>query len=260
MKQRRVPVGIVSCAKPYKTVPVKDLLFIFRRRQDVDVNDLKAETDILRDLESAVFNEFRRDVKRKLERQSHRSLFSVNEAMRSSTSTTGKVKKSQSTMRSRVLTRNITKDAIDEVDYGESSEMVNLSPVASHDMIVSPRSWKAPSFESSFHYPTKGTKLQALSPTVQSSGQLSPNSRRKHSSRRENTQPTPESQPSLTSNGSSFSSQRSTTVDQDLDFDLDVMVNIESGKCVFHQTNEAKIDIPESRFVVILISPFFVLT
>lgn len=223
---------------------------IYRRRPEVDLKHLQAETEILQDLESAVFNEFRRDVKRKFEKQSRRSLFSRSEIRQRSKFK--RVEKNSSSIRKQLLTHQIYKRDIDEVDFGDSNEMVNLTPLMNRDSPVTSRSLKTSPIGMPHYSQNKELKeLQTLSPNLQdaAANPLLSYMKRDSLSLNEMGQQEHVQQRLTNDRASSSHSQRSTVVEQDLDFDLDVTVNIESGKCVFHPTNEAKIDTPESRFV-----------
>lgn len=224
------------------------IMFCFyRRRPEVDLKHLQAETEILQDLESAVFNEFRRDVKRKFEKQSRRSLFSRSEISRPSKFK--RARKNSSSIRKQLLSQNIPNNDIDEVDFGDSNKMVNLTPLMNRDSPVTSRSLKTST--TAIPQEKELKELQTFSPNLQDTvaNTLSPYMKRDSLSLKEMGQQEHVQQRLPNDRASSFYSQRSTVVEQDLDFDLDVTVNIESGKCVFHPTNEAKIDTPESRFV-----------
>lgn len=222
-----------------KTKAITHLNFS-RRQSSIDTKCLKAETEILQELESAVFNEFRRDVKRKFEKQSQRSLFALNERRPSLTQRS--MKKSHSSFRMKLMKqRSQETSGKDEIDFGKSNEMIDLGTNVAKEGSTPSRFLTTASPDTSYSSPHEQMRemrrrdkspviKQRHLPLVDSSDQVP--------------HPTPKNQHSV-----SFSSQKSTIVQQDLDFDLEVTVNIESGKCVFHPNNEVKVEPAEPRFV-----------
>ena len=200
---------------------------------------MKAETEILQELESAVFNEFRRDVKRKFEKQSQRSLFALNERRPSLTQRNAK---SRTSFRKKIMKQRSQEISAgkDEIDFGKSNEMIDLGTSVTQDGSSTSRFLTTAPLDTSFTSPheqmrdmrrrEKSSIIKQKYPLVDSSDPAP--------------RPTPKNQHSV-----SFSSQKSTTVQQDLDFDLEVTVNIESGKCVFHPNNDVKVEPAEPRCV-----------
>ena len=200
---------------------------------------MKTETEILQELESAVFNEFRRDVKRKFEKQSQRSLFSLNERR---PSTARRLIKSSSSFRRKLLRQSSQDTASkDEVDFAESNEMVDLG--TNEDGSRHSRFLTTVSPDTSFCSPREQLRV------LPSREKLSFPVRPKYLTMTELPDQMKREQPSY-QHTVSFSSQKSTVVQQDLDFDLEVTVNIESGKCVFHPNSDVKIEPTEPRYSV----------
>lgn len=203
---------------------------------------MKAETDVLQELESAVFNEFRRDVKRKFEKQSHRSLFALNEVRRPSV-TRRNVKSSSSTIKALKKQTSLERTGKDEVDFGDSSEMVDLGSNVAQDGLRLPQLLTSVPLDASFSSPHEQMRLMT------NREKSSPSVKRKYLPL---VDPLHEIQHQTPPNEhtTSFSSQKSTVVQQDLDFDLEVTVNIESGKCVFHPNNDANVETTEPRYII----------
>jgi hypothetical protein len=209
---------------------------------------LKTETEILQELESAVFNEFRRDVKRKFEKQSQRSLFALNERRPSSGR---RAIKSSSSFRMKLLKqKSYDKAGKDEVDFADSNEMIDLGAnVTQGGSKQSPRLTNVPP-DSSISSPREQMRV------IPSREKTSPTAKQKYLTIVDSSDQVQQQTP-VNQRTASFSSQRSTVVQQDLDFDLEVTVDIESGKCVFHPNNEGKVEPTESRSVVLKTFRFF---
>lgn len=129
----------------------------------------------------------------------------------------------------------------DEIGFGKSNEMIDLGTNVTQDGSSPSRFLTTTPQDTSFSSPQEQMRdirrrekspiiKQKYLPLVDSSDPAP--------------RPTPKNQHSV-----SFSSQKSTVVQQDLDFDLEVTVNIESGKCVFHPNNDVKVEPTEPRFV-----------
>lgn len=211
---------------------------------------LEAETKILHDLEVAVYNEFRQDVKRKFERHSRGSLFLGSEVRRSSKLLS--VRKKSTSLRKQLLRPNLYPEGNDEIDLGNSNEMVDLSPIVDQGYPTSRSPKIVPVGSATYLHQEDDKEMETFSPDKDILVKLSPSSKRKSLPPKEISQRVKSLPTSTKSYSSSLSSQRSTVVQQDLDFDLDVTVNIESGKCVFHLTSGTKIDVVEPRFVYCL--------
>ncbi len=201
---------------------------------------MKTETEILQELENAVFNEFRRDVRRKFEKQSQRSLFTLNERR---PSTGRRNLKSSSPFRTKLMKQR-SQDRVgkDEVDFADSNEMIDLGATVTHGSPRPSRLLTNVPLDTSFSAPREQMRV------ISSREKLSPTVKRKYLALVDISDQAQTSR-SRNQHSASFSSQKSTGVQQDLDFDLEVTVNIESGKCVFHPNNDAKVEPTEPRCV-----------
>lgn len=211
-----------------------------RRQANIDTKSLKTETEILQELESAVFNEFRRDVKRKFEKQSQRSLFALNE--RRPSTARRKIKSSSSFQKRLMKQKSQDRVGKDEVDFADSNEMIDLGTNVTQDGIRPSRLLTTVPLDSSFL--SAREQMRVMPPREK----LLPTVKRKYLALVDSSDQVQRQTPT-NQRTASFSSQKSTVVQQDLDFDLEVTVNIESGKCVFHPNNDAKVEPTEPRCV-----------
>ena len=189
-----------------------------------------------------MFNEFRRDVKRKFEKQSQRSLFALNERRPS----TGRrnTKRSTSFRMKLLKQKSLDEAGKDEVDFADSNEMINLRPNVSQSGLKPSKLLTAVPLDSSFSSPREQMRV------IPSREKTSTTTKQKYLTLIDSSDQV-EHQTPINQRAASFSSQKSTAVQQDLDFDLEVTVDIESGKCVFHPNSEGKVEPTESRFVVL---------
>lgn len=237
------------------------LYFVNRRRNDVSHLVLERETKTLQDLENAVFNEFRKDVRKKLRRHSRGRQSSQRHAIpqasppRRRKAKTERVKGSRSRTRVR---RQIVED-FNESDY-DVSEMVDMSttyPKSRHDrdyFLNNSDIPVVPSFNLEDDRQIKPDLIELEDRTAH-----------------DNMPPlvsTPDNKdaamgpgsPKVTFSTSTNDVQSENSVNQradvlpqqNLDFELDVIVNIDSGKCVLHSGNDGDgEDANDQRLVIV---------
>lgn len=177
-------------------------------------------------------------MKRKFEKQSQRPLFALNERRHSIRRPT--VKSSSSFRKKLLAERSRERAGKNEEDFDESSEMIDLGNVTQDNAKPSGFSTAIP-LDSSFSSPHEQMR-------VMSQGEKYPTANRKYLAVGDSSDQVQRQAPT-NRHTASFSSQKSTAVEQDLDFDLEVTVNIESGKCAFHPNSDTKTEHTEPRYL-----------
>lgn len=184
-----------------------------------------------------MFNKFRRYWMQKFEKQSQKPLFALNERRHSSSgrqSIPRRHVKSSSSSQMKFL-RQKCQEAVGkgEVDFSDGNEISDFGANVSNDGLKSSRLLTTAPLDASF---TARREEMSMMP---SRDILPPIVKRKYLSSTDISSGQPERQKAAANQHTvSFASQKSTNVQQDLDFDLEVTVDIESGKCVFHPKNE----------------------
>lgn len=209
-------------------------IFVARRRSDVSQTLFEKETKILQELESAVFNEFRKGVRKKIRRHSrsrqtypyHINTQAASPPQRKAVSERPKKSKTRSRLRKQIAEEDSDNDGQPQQRTRRKNNL-NLSDIP---VISAPESMESTttltwSRENVLDEKHHGAPFSSTPDNKQSS--LQPQHKVKFSS----------SATELSESGSS-TSKTSTLTQQNLDFELDIMVNIDSGKCVFHLTTD----------------------
>lgn len=238
--------------------------FVNRRRNDVSHLVLERETKILQDLENAVFNEFRKDVRKKLRRHSRGRKGSQRHRVSQASPSPQRKAKTERVKGSRSRTRvrrQIVADFNDsDFDVSEMVDMSSTFPKNRHDR----------------DYIMNNSDIPVVPPfNLEDEQQIKLEQdlvELENRTFRDSTSPlvsTPDNRDAAVGQGApkvTFSTSTNDVQDensvnqradvlpqQNLDFELDVVVNIDSGKCVLHSVNDGDgEDTNDQRLVVVL--------
>ena len=212
---------------------------------------LERETKILQDLENAVFNEFRKDVRKKLRKDSrgrqgsHRHAVSQRSPERHRKANSERVKGSRSRTRVR---RQVVQD-LNDSDF-DVSEMIDMSTSVHHKTEKRDRDYLlnnsdipvVPPFNLEDEQQIK-IEQDLIELEHRTAQHMSPFASTPDSKDAAYGPGSPKVTFSTSTNDvqdENFVSQKADLLpQQNLDFELDVIVNIDSGKCVLHSVNES---------------------